>query len=154
MKKLLILLSIITASAAYSAVSTTLDVSATLIKPLTLEASTKELQGSITTAGGTVALSTVDLLVTGMLSSKVKVLAPKDVTLYEIGGTQDIVLQSKFSSASTTTGTILQTDLVLDASGEMTTTYNLEGLVAKGIKVGATNKAEFVGNTDITVAYN
>lgn len=154
MKKLLILLSMVTASGAYSAVSTTLDVNATLIKPLTLESSAKELQGSITTAGGAVALSTVDLLVTGMLSADVNVIAPKDVTLYEVGGTQDIVLQSKFSSTATTTGTTLQTKLTLDASGEVTTTYNLEGTVKTGIKVGASNKAEFVGNTDITVAYN
>lgn len=154
MKKLLILLSMVTASGAYSAVSTTLDVNATLIKPLTLESSAKELQGSITTAGGAVALSTVDLLVTGMLSADVNVIAPKDVTLYEVGGTQDIVLQSKFSSTATTTGTTLQTKLTLDAAGEVTTTYNLEGTVKTGIKVGASNKAEFVGNTDIIVAYN
>ena len=44
--------------------------------------------------------------------------------------------------------------LTLDAAGEVTTTYNLEGTVKTGIKVGASNKAEFVGNTDITVAYN
>lgn len=153
MKKLLILLSIITVSTAYSAVSTTLDVSATLIKPLTLEASTKELQGSTTTAGGPVVLSTVDLLVTGMLSANVKVMAPRDVTLYEVGGTQDIVLQSNFSSPSTTIGTTLQTALKLDAAGEVTTKYNLEGNVVK-TTVGASNKAEYVGNADITVAYN
>lgn len=157
MKKTLILLSIIASSVAYSAVSSVLDVNATLIKPLSIDASTKDLQGSIPVAGGQVNLSTVDLLLTGVLSSKVKITAPKDVTLYNLAAkgtdTPEIILQSKFSSGTiVTTGTTLETALALNAAGELTTTYSLEGTVTPVKITGA--KVNFVGNTDITVAYN
>lgn len=153
MKKLL-LLSLITAATSYSVVSTKLDVNATLIKPLTITANTNSLFGSISKAGGKVTLSTVDLSVEGSSAAKVKVTAPKDITFTEkTPGKQTVVLQSKFSTTSTTVGTNLETDLVLSATGQIATTYHIEGNVPASITTTA-GKTEFEATTDITVAYN
>lgn len=154
MKKLLILLSIVTASAAYSDVSTTLDVNATLVKPLTLETSAKDLVGSVSIYGGDPRFSTVDLLVTGESGKNVIVRAPKDVTLK---GTamepQEIVLASKFSTPEISTGTETATELTIDSiTGKAKTTYTLTGVV--GGKFDGIKKADFVGNINISVAYN
>lgn len=156
MKKLLILLSIVTASAAYSVVSTNLDVNATLIMPLTLETSAKELVGSMTIMGGKkVTLSSVDLLVTGESGRNVRVVAPKDVTLKGTKGeTQTIILASKFTTPEISAGTETATELTLDpATGEAKTTYTLEGDNVQGNFSGIT-KSDFVGDINITVAYN
>ena len=154
MKKLLILLSIVTASVAYSDVSTTLDVNATLVKPLTLETSAKDLVGSVAIIGGDPRFSTVDLLVTGESGKNVIVRAPKDITLTGTKGeTQKIVLASKFSTPEISTGTETTTELTIDSiSGKAKTTYTLTGTVSENFN-GIT-KSDFVGNINITVAYN
>ena len=152
MKKLLILLSVITASTAYSVVSTKLDVNATLVKPLTITANANSLYGSISKAGGKVVLSKVDLKVTGDTGAKVKVTALKDIVFIQKVGGQTVTLSSKFSTPSTTVGTKLETDLVLTA-GEIDTIYHIEGDVPATITV-AGGKAEFEADTDISVAYN
>lgn len=153
MKKLLILLSAITATTAYSVVTAKLDVNATLVKPLSIEANAKTLFGSVSKAGGKAVLSKVDLLVSGNPSAKVKISAPKDVEFVEKApGTLKVKLQSKFSTASTSVGTKLETDLSLDALGEVETVYHIEGMVAAMPTVK--DKAELEADVDITVAYN
>lgn len=158
MKKILILLSIVVATSTYSAISTRLDVNATLIRPLAIETSSNDLQGSMSVSGGTVSLSTVDLTVTGLLNSDVKITAPKDVTLYNPNptgtDTREIILQSVFTRAgsTSTTGTQTIAALRLDAQGEGSVTYSLTGTVPAISITG--NTVDFVGNADVTVAYN
>lgn len=153
MKKLLVLLSVITASTAYSVVSTKLDVNATLVKPLSIVADAKYLYGSISNAGGKVVLSKVGLTVTGDTGANVRITALKDITFTQKAGGQTVTLMSKFSTESKTVGKEVVTDLKLSSLGEVETTYNIEGDVPATITTTG-GKAEFEADTDISVAYN
>lgn len=153
MKKLLMLLTIVAATSYSSEVI--LDVNANLVKPLSIEANTKRLEGQVTNAGGYIKFSVVDLLVTGESGRDVKIVAPKDITLHDATNNQDVVLQSKFENKNfITAGTNIELGLSLNQIGEASATYFIDGNVVSGLILNANHKAIFEGDADITVAYN
>lgn len=156
MKKLLILLSLIVSVASYSTVTLQLDVNATLVEPLSLETNTNNLVGTAV-VGKAVNMSEVNLIARGTQGREVKIVAPAKVTLQDrtVGSTQRIELDSKFGTPENIVGTTLETEVQIDATtGEGLTTYSLEGTVPSTITLPANGQADFVGNADITVAYN
>lgn len=150
-KKMLLLglmLSAISAGTAYGA-SVDINVTAKLIKPLEMKKSHTKIVGqALAATSGTQTLTPITVSFLGGQNASIKFTADQNVTL--TGGSDALTLSTTVNGGSvTSTGTKINSDLVLSSAGESAVT--LGGTVNLS---GTEPSQTYAGTMDIAVDYN